>query len=36
MAPEIGNRFFNRQHFLRTFFYYNTFFRGVRQLKNAL
>ena len=33
MATGIGNRFLHHQHFLRAFFYYNTFFRGVRQLK---
>lgn len=33
MAPEIGNRFLHRQHFLRTCFYYNTLSKGVRQQK---
>lgn len=33
MATEIGNRFFDRQHFLRAFFYYNTLSKGTRQLK---
>lgn len=35
MATEIGNRFFDRQHFLRAFFYYNTLSKGTRQLKNC-
>ena len=35
MTTGIGNRFFNRQHFLRAFFYYNTLSKGTRQLKNS-